>query len=175
MWPRTRRSTSPAPERVKALAEPQERPESSMAEWASEKIPTKETQRDSKIDNYPNTSNYPNASNDKLLISNDDTRIRAPHSAGTTQLATAQLASACPLSPLGSKRTCCDVRLGSKREELSVSIMSPLLLHLPTYRHSDSRGPHKSCHQCWQNSRSAKSSTCRAQRWPHPSRTARSQ
>src|SRR5689334_186978 len=80
MWSRPRRSTSRAAERVKALAEPQERPESSMAEWASERIPIKETQRDSKIDNYSNASNYPNASNDKLLISNGNARIRASFS-----------------------------------------------------------------------------------------------
>src|SRR5262245_4993052 len=106
MWSRRRRSTFPAPERVKALAGRQQRPESSMVERASEKIPTNKTQRDCKIDNYSNTSNYPNASNDKLLIS---MTIQyhcelAPHSAGTTQLATAQLASAGPLR-LGSKQT----------------------------------------------------------------------
>src|SRR5215510_14344217 len=35
MWSRRRRSSSPAPERVKALAERQEPTEWSMAEWAS--------------------------------------------------------------------------------------------------------------------------------------------
>jgi len=58
-----------------------------MAEWASEKIPTNKSQRDCKIDNYPN------ASNDKLLISGDNTvplRNRASFS-GDGKLITAQL------------------------------------------------------------------------------------
>src|SRR5262252_3995021 len=120
MWSMRRQSTSPPLERVKAPAERLARPESSMAEWASEKIPTNKTQRDCKIDNYSNTSNYPNASNDKLLISHDNT-IVAPRSAGATQLATAKLLGGCSLmlnaklpssTPNGLRRPIRVIRVG---------------------------------------------------------------